>query len=237
MCGRYVLHGPRSRLTEYFDLQACADWTARYNIAPQSDVLVIRQRPDVGRVGQMVRWGLIPRWAKDPSIGLRLNNARAETVAEKPSFKSSFERHRCLIPANGFYEWQVVDGEGKPRKQPWYISPANDGDFFAMAGLLAAWKSPQGQDIVSACVITTTPNELMAPIHDRMPVLLAGEQFETWLDPAVRDPETLCRHLLPAPARSIVAWPVGGRVNSARHEGPDLIERAGDPNPGEGVSR
>jgi putative SOS response-associated peptidase YedK len=110
MCGRYVLYGPQSRLTEYFDLRDCAAWEPRYNIAPQSDILVIRQRPELGRVGQSVRWGLIPRWAKDPAIGLKLNNARAETVAEKPSFKSGFERHRCLIPANGFYEWQAVEG-------------------------------------------------------------------------------------------------------------------------------
>ena len=99
MCGRYVLHGPHSRLREYFDLRDCAAWEPRYNIAPQSDILVVRQRPEVGRVGQLVRWGLIPRWAKDASSGLKLSNARAETVAEKPSFKASFERHRCLIPA------------------------------------------------------------------------------------------------------------------------------------------
>jgi putative SOS response-associated peptidase YedK len=165
MCGRYVLHGPHSRLREYFDLRDCAEWQARYNIAPQSDVLVVRQRPELGRVGQLVRWGLIPRWAKDPSIGQKLNNARAETVAEKPSFRTSFERHRCLIPANGFYEWQSVAEGGRTRKQPWYMRPRAEGEFFAMAGLLAAWKSPEGQDIVGTCVITTGPNEVMAPIH------------------------------------------------------------------------
>lgn len=234
MCGRYVLYGPQSRLTEYFDLRDCAAFEPRYNIAPQSDILVVRQRPAVGRVGQAVRWGLIPRWAKDPTIGLKLNNARAETVAEKPSFKSSFERHRCLIPANGFYEWQAVSEDGKTRKQPWYIRPSADGEFFAMAGLLAAWKAPDGTDIVSACVITTTPNELMAPIHDRMPVLLAPGQFDAWLDPAGRDLAALSRYLLPAPAQSMVAWQVGSRVNSARHEGPDLIECAGKSSTGEG---
>ena len=226
MCGRYALHGPQSRLTEYFDLRECAEWQARYNIAPQSEVLVIRQRPEVGRVGQMVRWGLIPRWARDASIGLKLNNARAETVAEKPSFKSSFERHRCLIPANGFYEWQAVAEGGKTRKQPWYIRPAADGAFLAMAGLLAAWKSPAGEDIVSTCVITTTPNETMATIHDHMPVLLAPEQFDAWLDPAWRDVEALRRWLLPAPAAALVAWPVSTRVSNARNEGEDLIEAA-----------
>ena len=224
MCGRYALHGPQSRLREYFDLRACAEWQARYNIAPQSDVLVIRQRPEVGRIGQMVRWGLIPRWARDASIGLKLNNARAETVAEKPSFKSSFERHRCLIPANGFYEWQAVEEGGKTRKQPWYIRPAGNGEFLAMAGLLAAWRSPEGEAIDSTCVITTAPNEIMAPIHDRMPVLLAPGQFDAWLDPAWRDVEALRRWLLPAPAAGMSAYRVGSSVSNARNEGEDLVE-------------
>jgi putative SOS response-associated peptidase YedK len=224
MCGRYVLHGPQSRLREHFDLRACAEWQARYNIAPQSEVLVIRQRPEVGRVGQMVRWGLIPRWARDASIGLKLNNARAETVAEKSSFKTSFERHRCLIPASGFYEWQAVEEGGKARKQPWYIRPARDGEFLAMAGLLAAWKSPEGEDVVTTCVITTTPNGIMAPIHERMPVLLAPGQFDAWLDPAWRDVEALKRWLLPAPDAEITAYRVGSRVSNARNEGEELLE-------------
>ena len=224
MCGRYVLHGPHSRLREHFDLRDCAAWVARYNIAPQSEILVVRDRPGVGRVGQLVRWGLIPRWARDASIGLKLNNARAETVAEKPSFKASFERHRCLIPANGFYEWQALSEDGKVRKQPWLIRPADDGEFFAMAGLLSAWKSPDGQDIVSACVITTTPNSLMAPIHDRMPVLLAAGQFEAWLDRAYRDVGALGQWLAPAPAQGMRAHPVSTRVSNARNEGPELLE-------------
>lgn len=224
MCGRYVLYGPQSRLTEYFDLRDCAAWEPRYNIAPQSDILVIRQRPEVGRVGQMVRWGLVPRWAKDASIGLKLNNARAETVAEKASFKTGFERHRCLIPANGFYEWQAVEEAGKTRKQPWYITPAAEGGFFAMAGLLAAWKSPQGQDLVTACVITTATNQLMAPIHDRMPVLLAPTQFDAWLDPAFRDVASLSQWLQPATPEGMLARPVGSRVSNARNEGPELID-------------
>ena len=224
MCGRYVLHGPHSRLRDYFDLRDCAAWEPRYNIAPQSDILVVRQRPEVGRVGQLVRWGLIPRWARAPGIGLKLNNARAETVAQKASFKTSFERHRCLIPANGFYEWQAVEQGGKTRKQPWYVAPAAEGQFFAMAGLLAAWKSPEGGDIVTTCVITTAANELMAPIHERMPVLLAPAQFDAWLDPAWRDVAALSQWLQPAPAHGMTARPVSSRVSNARNDGPDLLE-------------
>lgn len=223
MCGRYALHGPVSRLRESFDLRDCPEWAARYNIAPQSDVLVIRQRAEVGRVGQLVRWGLIPHWAKDPAIGLKLNNARGESVAEKPSFRDSFKRHRCLIPANGFYEWQAVTADGKSRKQPWYIHPVREGEFFAMAGLLAAWTSPEGATIVSTCVITTAANELMAPIHDRMPVILPAERFDAWLDPAWRDVEALGRWLAPAPAAGMAAREVSPRVGNARNEGADLI--------------
>ncbi|MCF8198267.1 MAG: SOS response-associated peptidase [Sulfuritalea sp.] len=226
MCGRYALYGPLSRLTEYFDLQACADWEARYNIAPQSAILVVRYRADVGRVGQRVKWGLIPRWAKDAAIGQKLNNARAETVAEKPSFKSGFERHRCLIPANGFYEWQVVNAAGTTRKQPWFIRPANDTDFFAFAGLLSVWKSPEGTDVVTACVITTSANAVMAPIHERMPVVLPPARFDAWLDPAMRDTDVLKTWLLPASADSMRAYPVSSRVSNARNEGPELLAAA-----------
>lgn len=224
MCGRYVLYGPHSRLRDYFELRDCARWVARYNIAPQSEILIVRDRPQVGRVGQLVKWGLIPRWAKDASIGNKLNNARAETVATKPSFKTSFERHRCLIPANGFYEWQVVTKDGKSRKQPWFIRPADGDGIFAMAGLLAAWKSPDGEDIISACVITTAANALMAPIHERMPVLLAAQHFDAWLDPACRDVAALSEWLLPAPAAGMVAHPVSTAVSNARNEGPELLE-------------
>ena len=139
MCGRYALKATAGELIEHFKLLSCPDFAERYNIAPQSIITVIRQKPGTGRVGQLVRWGLIPSWAKDPSIGAKFNNARGETVAEKPAFRSSFAKHRCLIPANGFYEWQPVAG----RKQPYYIHPTAPGDIFAFAGLLAYW--PHGR--------------------------------------------------------------------------------------------
>ena len=224
MCGRYVLYGPQSRLKQYFDLRDCAAWEPRYNIAPQSDILVVRARLEVGRVGQLARWGLIPHWAKDDGIGRKLNNARAETLAVKPSFRTSFARHRCLIPANGFYEWQIVNEDGRSRKQPWFICPANDGELFALAGLLSVWKPAVGPDVVSTCVITTDANALMSPIHDRMPVILAAEHFAAWLDPACRDVAALEQWLRPAAAESMRAWPVSTRVSSGRNEGVELIE-------------
>ena len=164
---------------------------------------------------------MIPSWAEDPSIGNKLNNARGETVAEKPAFRSSFAKHRCLIPASGFYEWQPVAG----RKQPYYIRPADPDGFFAFAGLLAAWTPPAGETIVSTCIITTGPNEVMAPIHDRMPVILPPEQFDAWLDPDNHDTAALKAMLGPCRAELMAAYPVSPAINSGRVEGPECIER------------
>lgn len=224
MCGRYVLCGPVSRLSRHFDLKACPDFAARYNIPPQSQVLVIRQNPELGRVGQLVRWGLIPNWAKDPSIGAKLSNARAEGIAAKPSFRTSFARHRCLIPADGFYEWRLVSENGKLRKQPYYFRPVAEDGVFALAGLLARWKSPAGEDIVSTCVITTAANAVVAPIHDRMPVILGPGDFDGWLDPHNHEVEALIRMLAPTEAASMTAYPVSPAVNRATIEGAQLIE-------------
>ena len=205
-------------------LAECPDYAERYNIAPQSQILIIRQKPGTGRVGQLVKWGLIPSWAKDPSIGNKLNNARGETVAEKPAFRSSFARHRCLIPANGFYEWKAIEEGGRVRKQPYYIHPADPDGLFAFAGLLAAWKSPAGETIVSTCIITTGPNEVMAPIHDRMPVILEPGQFDTWLDPENHDIEHLKAMLAPCSPDAMEAYPVSPVINSGRVEGRECIE-------------
>ena len=227
MCGRYALYGPQSRLWEKFLLAHCADYAERYNIAPQSDILIIRAKPGNGRVGQLVRWGLIPGWATDPAIGHKLINARGETVADKPSFRNSFARHRCLIPATGFYEWQAVASDGRVRKQPWYIRPAEAGEFFAFAGLLAAWTSPGGDTVVSTCIITTAANELMAPIHDRMPVILPAEQHDAWLDPENRDTDTLQELLQPCPTASMSAYPVSPAINRGNVDGEQCVEPVG----------
>ncbi len=227
MCGRYALKATASELIEHFKLLACPEWSARYNIAPQSMIPVIRQNPGASRVGQLVRWGLIPSWAKDPSIGNKLNNALGETVAEKPAFRSSFAKHRCLIPASGFYEWQPVTEAGKVRKQPYYIHPTAPDGFFAFAGLLAAWTPPEGEPVVSTCIITTGPNEIMAPIHDRMPVILRPEQFDAWLDHGNNDTAALAAMLGPCRADLIASHPVSPAINSGRVEGPACVEPLG----------
>jgi len=224
MCGRYALYGPQSRLREAFMLEFCPEYFARYNIAPQSRVLIIRHKPDSGRVGQLVRWGLIPSWTKDPGIGARLNNARGETVAGKPAFRSSFARHRCLIPANGFYEWQAVAADGKMRKQPWFVRPADSGSFFAFAGLLATWKTSADETIITTCIITTAANALMAPIHDRMPAILRPEQYDVWLDPANNDTGSLQAMIGPCCSEAMCASPVSPAINRGDVEGPQCIE-------------
>ena len=192
MCGRYALNTTAAGLIEHFQLLACPDFGPRYNIAPTSQIPVIRFKPDAGRVGQLVRWGLIPSRAEEPTS--KLNNARGETVAGK--------------------------------KQPYYIHPT-DADFFAFAGLLAAWKAPYGQTIVSTCIITTGPNEVMAPIHDRVPVILAPDQYDAWLDPGNQDIEALKAVLRPCSAEVISAYPVSPVINSGKVEGLACIKPIG----------
>ncbi len=222
MCGRYVLYGPDARLIETFDIRDLPGLPPRYNIAPTADILVVLRGASGERIARTMRWGLVPAWAKDPAIGARLNNARAETVDSKPAFRAAFGARRCLIPANGFYEWQAP-AAARGRKQPWYVSPS-DRPFFAFAGLMERW-GPREAPLYTACIVTTDANALMAPIHDRMPVILARGAWSAWLDPAtpVADARALLR---PAPIEGMQAWPVSLAVSNARNEGPQLIERA-----------
>jgi len=222
MCGRYVLYGPEATLIENFEVRELPRLAPRYNIAPAADILVVLRGASSERIARVMRWGLVPAWAKDPAIGARLNNARAETVDAKPAFRSAFRSRRCLIPANGFYEWQASAGP-KARKQPWYVSPAG-APFFAFAGLMERW-GPREAPLYTACIVTTEANALMAPIHDRMPVILAREAWNAWLDPATpaADAKALLR---PAPAAAMRAWPVSLAVSNARNEGAQLIEPA-----------
>lgn len=222
MCGRYALFGPQSRYREHFAAEDWPDFPDRYNIAPSLSVPVIRQSPEGKRVVDLLRWGLIPNWAKDPSIGTKLNNARGESVADKPSFRSAYKRRRCIVPASGFYEWQQV--AGKKWKQPWFIR-MKGGQPMAMAGLWESWRDPTDHIIRTFCVITTGPNEVMAPIHDRMPVMIQPTDFARWLSPEI-DGSTLASLLAPLPAELIEAYPVSRKVSRAREDGLALVEPA-----------
>jgi putative SOS response-associated peptidase YedK len=193
---------------------------ARYNAAPTQAIAAVRQIPGSDdREIALLHWGLIPSWAKDPAIGARMINARAETVADKPAFRAPFRRRRCLIPADGFYEWQKLDGN----KQPFYIHPRDEPRPFALAGLWDHWEGDDGRHVESCTILTTTANDLLRPLHDRMPVILDPADFDLWLDPGVQNPEVVRPLLRPYPGAAMDCRPVGRHVNNARNEGPECI--------------
>lgn len=215
MCGRYVLKATPAELMACFGLDDCADFSPRYNIPPGTDIPVVRQSPEGRRVLHLLRWGLVPHWAKDAAGGARLNNARGESVAAKPSFRDAFRRRRCLIPASGFYEWKTA---GKAR-QPYYISAAS-GEPLALGGLWESWRAPDGGILRTACVVTTGPNALMEPIHERMPVIVPRERWQDWL---AAPSEAIADLVAPCPAGLLQAWPVAGRVSRTAEDDPNLI--------------
>ncbi len=223
MCGRFVSSSTPEEIAATFGAtEIAATLDPSYNVAPTNDVYVVYENGDT-RTVDAFWWGLIPRWAKDPSIGNRMINARAETLAEKNSFRGSFNKKRCIVPADGFYEWKKI--EGQKAKQPYYISRP-DGEPFAFGGLWAEWKGEfKGHETVirSTTVITTTPNEPMSELHHRMPLILAPTAVAEWLDPEVPSTE-VGRLLVPAPAEIITFHPVSTEVNNARHRGEHLIE-------------
>jgi putative SOS response-associated peptidase YedK len=221
MCGRYNLTAPPDVLAQAFCVPVPPSLLPRprYNIAPTQDVLVVRQATDCEAV--LARWGLVPPWADDLSIGDRLINARDETVTEKPVFRASFRRRRCLIPATGFYEW-VKHGKDK---KPYHIR-LKGGEPFALAGLWERWQEPGGEPIDSCTIITTQANELMRPLHDRMPVILDPDSYDDWLDPRSRDIDALRALLVPYPDEGLIATPVSSYVNNARNEGPKCLAPA-----------
>ena len=264
MCGRFTLRAASSVVAEHFALFELPPFTPRFNIAPTQPVPVIRLAPGTvpvfaGTMRSMVaktglspsdderrsaprrelvflRWGLIPAWAKDPSIGNRMINARAETVAEKPAFRTALRKRRCLLAADGFYEWQA----GGRRKQPYFIRLRDDRPF-AFAGLWEMWEERRGdgtgtgpnlaadsgpvpvRSIESCTLLTTGPNDLMRPIHDRMPAILAPDDYAAWLDPAVQEPTQLLPLLRPYPSEAMVAYPVGTLVNSPANDVPECV--------------
>lgn len=217
MCGRFTLTADLSVLQENFPFVEMPEgMQPRFNIAPTQPVAVV---PNDGRNRlDFFVWGLIPSWAKDPSIGNRLINARAETLLEKPSFRNAFRRRRCLILADGFYEWK----QAERGKTPMYIR-LDSGKPFAFAGLWESWNAPDGSNVLSCTIITTEPNDLMATIHNRMPVILPAQAYSTWLEAGETGTEKLVELLKPYPSAEMQAYPVSPLVNSPNNDMPEVI--------------
>jgi putative SOS response-associated peptidase YedK len=247
MCGRFVAASSPTLLAERFHVDDVVDdgSGSDYNVAPRANVLVVRERADgesTRRVLSRVRWGLVPSWAADPSVGDRMINARAETVASKPAYRHALVKRRCLIPADGFYEWRRLDpapGSKRPRKEPTFVH-RRDGEPMAFAGLWAVWKVPDalagtvGNDdgwLRSCAIVTTKANRLLAPIHDRMPVLLPETAWDPWLAPRARaaDLPSLTRWLVPAPDEDLETYVVSDRVNRADENDAELVRPVGPP--------
>jgi putative SOS response-associated peptidase YedK len=224
MCGRFTQRISSEEFGRIFGAEDLAELPAdRFNVAPTDPVVAVVQR-DTRRALVAYHWGLVPHWASDLKMGSRLFNARAETVATTAAFRIAFRTKRCLIPANGFYEW-LRDSDGK--RLPHYVTRA-DGGALAFAGLWSSWRPPAGGEVLRTCtIITTTPNEIVARLHDRMPVILGPEHWGLWLDPAMREPGPLLRILRPSPADELEVYPVAPLVNSVRNNGPQLVERVG----------
>ncbi len=221
MCGRFTLRAPPSAIAEAFALFDVEPFTPRFNIAPTQPVAVVRAAPvDAGSPRQLawLRWGLIPGWAEDPSVGNRMINARSETVADKPAFRAAVRRRRCLLAADGFFEWQR---KGK-QKQPFFVHFRDDRPF-AFAGLWETWEGPDHSVIESCTLLTTEPNPLMQPIHNRMPVILPPEHYDPWLDPDLQKTDGLLPLLRPYPGDELEAYPVSTFVNSPTRDDPRCI--------------
>jgi putative SOS response-associated peptidase YedK len=217
MCGRYLLISPVEAMRRFFDVGGLLNLPPRYNVAPTQDAPVLRLDKEGHRELIQMRWGLVPSWAKDLSEGARAINARAESVATKSTFRDAFLRRRCLIPTDGFFEWEK---KGKVR-QPWWIAPA-EGGLMALAGVWERWRSPEGGIVRTYAVITTDANELVLRLHDRMPVVVPPEDFPAWLDRAT-PPDQLKNIMRPYPSERITAHPVSRRLNDVRNDDLDCI--------------
>ena len=220
MCGRFALYSDPFTLARRFEAEALSELRPRYNVAPSQNIPIVREEGEKRRFA-LARWGLIPHWAKDMKIGYSMINARAETVAEKPAFRNAFKHRRCLIPADGFYEWQVI--AGSKVKQPWFIA-LRDREPMAFAGLWERWRSPEGKELESCSIIVTDANEIMRPIHDRMPVILAPGDWGAWLKSDAEDAQALQNMLKPYSAEDMAAWPVSTKVNSPRNDSAECVE-------------
>jgi len=215
MCGRYRLTAKERHLRDHFGLDEDPAWTPRWNIAPTQLVPIVRQKSvSSTRSFDLVRWGLIPSWAKDPSIATKTINAMSETAADKPAFRDALRLRRCLIPADSFYEWQPI---GSKHKQPFSIGMADDS-VFAFAGLWESWVDPNGKVVESCTILTTRPNALVADVHRRMPAILKREDYQTWLDPDIKNPSLASRCLEPFDAALMKKYPVSVRINRPEND-------------------
>lgn len=221
MCGRYVLSATPEQLQQEFNLAELPTIESRYNIAPSQPMAIITN--DAPQEVTLVKWGLVPHWSKDPAIGNKMINARSETAAEKPSFRTSFKYRRCLIPASGFYEWKKTDNG----KVPQYIY-LQDEPVFSFAGLWSVWTDPEGGELWTATILTTDANDKMKSLHDRMPVILPRESRELWLDKEA-DPAALQSLMKPYDKGTIEYYPVSKAVNKPANDNPTLIERDDPP--------
>jgi len=218
MCGRFSL-GATIRVGQLFNLPDWPDVSPRYNIAPSQDVpAVVHLRETAHRQFRPLRWGLVPSWSKDRTIGARLINARAETVVTRPAFRGLLRERRCLVLADGFYEWQQQDR----RKQPWYVR-MRDGRPFAFAGLWDRWHSAADDQLETCTIVTTEPNALVSGLHNRMPVILSPTDYDLWLDPGFQEVERLTAVLRPYPPDDMTAYPVSTRVNNAAYDDPECV--------------
>ena len=222
MCGRFAFYSPHEAVARLFGVADAPEIEPRYNIAPTQFVAAVRETGGPREVA-MLYWGLVPSWAKEKSIGARMINARSETLAEKPSFRNAYKRRRCLLLADGYYEWQ----RSGPIKQPYFISFAS-GEPFGMAGLWERWRDPgSGEPLESCCIVTTSPAPAVAHVHDRMPVIIPPDAYSEWLDPDNAATDRLARLLVPCEAPGLQARPVSRRVNDARNQGAGLLELLG----------
>jgi putative SOS response-associated peptidase YedK len=220
MCGRFAQRSDPKRLAKEFEVAEVPQAEVRYNVAPTQNILGVRMVSDE-REMTFFKWGLIPAWAKDTSMGARLINARSETVEEKPSFRQAFKQRRCIIPADGFYEWRREGG----KKQPYFFHMRDERPF-GFAGLWERWEGDGGQVINSCTILTTEANEVLRPVHDRMPVILHPDDYELWLDVDARKHDLVKELLRPYAAGEMLGYPVSESINSPRNQGAKLIERA-----------
>ncbi|MDZ7761699.1 MAG: SOS response-associated peptidase [Desulfovermiculus sp.] len=225
MCGRFGLWANPKQVADHFQLQEQLPFTPRYNIAPSQEVLAVGQTEEGTRKAAWLRWGLVPHWAKDEKMGYKMINARAETIFTKPAYKTPAKRHRCLIPASCFFEWQRSDKGSK--KQPYCIRPKDEG-LFAFAGVWEHWQDKEaGKKINSYTIVTTRANKAVAELHDRMPVVIWKENFDLWLNRSVVDPEQLQPLLEPISSQELEIYPVGLEVNSPANDSEEVIRKVG----------